>query len=1310
MAEPRIRIVVEAEDRNARRTILGVGDALTTMGSRATGIQGSLRNIFEFAGGQLVADGIRSITSSLVELGSQALDSYASYERLQMSLETFAARELINAGVTDNMGEAIAMSGERAQELLAWIEKLAVQSPFTSGDIASAFRLAQAYGFSSDQAMRLTQATVDFAAGAGISGAMMDRISLALGQIQARGKVSAQELNQLSEAGINARQILANAFNVSTAQITEMIEKGLVPANLAVEAITQSLEKDFGGAAQRQANTFSGLISSLSDIKSIGLREFFAGTFQAIQPLLVDFVSTVTDPAIKTEIRAWGDALGQNVAGAVQRVTAAISAFRSGGIVGLAEALQVPPFIIAGLNFAAQNTNLLKGAVLGLGVVLAGGALVSGLTALGGALLALASPMGLITVGAMLLGAAWTTNFGGIQEKTQAVLDFLRPGFQELLGWISAASQGDFAPLQAGLQGALQSVNATIQAFKWEDFVTKLGDWGTYIAPIAWDTLVTAVDWATYIGQLAWDNAAIPAMDWAVYVAPLAWDTLVTALTDWGAYIASLDWTTIITTALDWATWVPALVWTEFIDAIDWSIQVAPIVWSTFVGALDWATTVGDGITWADFISALDWTAHIVAFTWDSFITKLEWTGAITKMENWGTYITALDWTQLVVGALDWATWVPALVWNGFVGLLEWAVYLSPLVWSSVINGLASWDSYVSTLTWSNFIAGVLNWSSYITSALSWTSYVATLAWWDFVAKLDWPTFTPALSWSEFVSTVDWSAWLTAVEWTGFIVSLTWSAFIPSLSWASFINFVDLTSYIPSFPGWRALLGIGTNAAGTNSWVGGPTWVGEKGAELIQYPGGQWAWAGMNGPVILDLPAGTKIYSHEDSLRMAGGKMGNVAAIGMNADGTTRAPAIWPGGGSSFGDLTQAAQLGAKYIGQGGATAGKHITSAMKKATDELKSALRGVEGLFGASKVTDQQMTMVELGVPQNFADDWLRQLADEVFNGVDWAGVDIKDAALRAGIDPGLPAKAIFELVKEKWNDSSLFAGGKNTDLINQDAVRDALQRQADAKSGQQALYALFGITPEQASGQAVALGSSINAGVTQGMLGTGGQSVGAQFVNNLATGITPQALAPVATQITNGIVSNMAASGDKEGQAAGSDIGIQIANAVVAQLTQSDALTGAGQTILQKLVDSWATVGNIDIASKIASAMNFNLGTAEAIQVLQDVGRKIFKLVFQGYDAAASAADYVSPVQSTVNGAQAQSGSGNASATTTVTPPVQPATTTSGGKSLFPEVALAGAGGMTMNNTFVVSNQLDIVDVAYKVADIIQKRSRR
>lgn len=1238
MADTRIRIVIEGQDRNARSTIKGVSDALTNMGGQARGIGGSLQRVFEFAGGSLVADGIRNIAGSLVDLGSQALDSYASFERLTMSLETFAARELLNAGAASNMGEALGMSGERAQYLLGWIEKLAVESPFQSSDIASAFRLAQAYGFTSDQAMRLTQATVDYAAGAGISGPMMDRISLALGQIQARGKVSAQELNQLSEAGINARQILAEAFGVSTAAITDMIERGLVPANIAVEAITKSMEEDFGGAAKRQANTFSGLISSLADLKQIGLREFFTGTFQAIQPLLVDFVSTVTNPAVKAEFRAWGDALGQKVAAGVTQVTTAIAAFQSGGFTGLAQALQIPPLIIAGLTFAAQNIDALKGAALGLGAVLAAGAVVSGLTAVAGALAAILSPIGLVTLGAMALGVAWTTNLGGIQEKTQAVIDFLRPGFAELLSWISAASQGDFAPLQAGLQGALQSVSATIQAFRWEDFVTKLADWGSYIT--------------------------------------------------------ALDWTSIITTAIDWATWIPALTWAGFITAIEWSVYVSAFAWSAFVSVLDWATAVGEGITWTDFVNALAWTEYIAAFTWDSFVTKLEWTGSIAKLENWGTYISQLDWKAIITTTIDWGTWVYLLPWNTFVKVLEWSVFIAPFAWSAFVTTLSNWGAFITSLPWGD----------YITTLGDWVQFVKPIIWSSFVANAAWPSFIPPLTWSTFVGSVDWSAWLTVMEWSGFVAALVWSAFVPTFTWSSFVQAVDLASYIPAFPGWSSLLnavGLGANAAGTNAWTGGPTWVGEKGAELIQYPGGQWAWAGAKGPMVLDLPAGTRIYNHEDSLRMAGGSMAGVAAIGMNAGGTTKAPAIWPGGGSTFGDLTQAAQLGANYIARGGATAGKHISSAMKKATDELKSALRSVPGLFGASQVTQQQMDLAALGVPQNFADDWIRRLTDETINGVNWEGVDIKDAAIRAGIDPSLPAKAILELVKEQWNDSSFFAGGKNTELINQDAVQQALAKQAAAKSGQNAIMQMFGITPEQATGQAVALGTTINAGVQQGLTGGSAGSpsgVGMQLLTNLASGITPEALAPVATQITNGIVSSMNQSSDAEKGAGGVDIGLQIANAIVGQLATSDALGSVGQTILQKIVDSWSTISNIDIASKIAGAMNLNLGTADAIQILQDVGKRIFKIVFQGYDAAASGADYVSPVRSGVNNAE------KASATTTVETPA--------GRSYGRAAGLVAAaeGGVTLHNTFVVNNQLDIMDVAYQVADLIQKRSRR
>lgn len=64
--------------------------------------------------------------------------------------------------------------------------------------------------------------------------------------------------------------------------------------------------------------------------------------------------------------------------------------------------------------------------------------------------------------------------------------------------------------------------------------------------------------------------------------------------------------------------------------------------------------------------------------------------------------------------------------------------------------------------------------------------------------------------------------------------------------------------------GWNALTGVGNNYKGTDNWEGGPTWVHEK------------------GPEIIDLPSGTRIYPHAKSLEMA--KQQGADSVRRNAE------------------------------------------------------------------------------------------------------------------------------------------------------------------------------------------------------------------------------------------------------------------------------------------------------------------------------------------------------------------------------------------------------------------------------------------
>ena len=166
--------------------------------------------------------------------------------------------------------------------------------------------------------------------------------------------------------------------------------------------------------------------------------------------------------------------------------------------------------------------------------------------------------------------------------------------------------------------------------------------------------------------------------------------------------------------------------------------------------------------------------------------------------------MTELDWTIIITTAIDWATWIPALAWNGFVAIIDWTAWLVSLDWSG----------YVSTVDWSQYIA----------AAFSWSSYIVSVAWSDWIpAAFSWSSYVFSLTWSSFVSKLNWPS----ISWPGF------STFVPHLSWPS-ISWPGWRSFIPAFPGWPNISGMisdaigsatsyvtGNNAVGTSYWGGG---------------------------------------------------------------------------------------------------------------------------------------------------------------------------------------------------------------------------------------------------------------------------------------------------------------------------------------------------------------------------------------------------------------------------------------------------------------------------------------------------------
>jgi tape measure domain-containing protein len=429
-----LRVIIGADTSGVERGLSSTSNWLRKLSGDNQTFRGVFAGMFA---GTLVTQAIGNMKS----LGNEALQAYANYERLGMSLENLVAKELLNQGAAKSMAEALRMGAARAAELTSWTQKLAIESPFTQQGVADAFRTAMAYGFTTKEAQRLTQAMIDFSAGSGSSEATMGRIALALGQIQARGKVAGQEVMQLTEAGISVDKILSEAFGKSTQEIIEMREKGLIPAEMAIEAIVSALENDFGGAAKRQSGTFSGLLSSLEDIKQIGLREFFGETFRVIQPELEEFIGTLQKAETIEKVRDAGKDLANFLMDAATAARDAITWFN-----GLSETNQKLLIGLGGLVMLRQPvfSLLADGASLASGMMKTVGGLseswrawnagLSLTTSLQAGLGALPVTLGAIALGVGSVVAVWytwneqitETNRRGLESTGAAWDDFFK--------------------------------------------------------------------------------------------------------------------------------------------------------------------------------------------------------------------------------------------------------------------------------------------------------------------------------------------------------------------------------------------------------------------------------------------------------------------------------------------------------------------------------------------------------------------------------------------------------------------------------------------------------------------------------------------------------------------------------------------------------------------------------------------------------------------------------------------------------------------------------------------------------------------
>ena len=209
--------------------------------------------------------------------------------------ETFigfnADMEGVQIGFTTMMGSADA-AAKFTEELL----NFAAKTPFEFPQLQSAAQRMQAFGFESEKVIPMMTAIGDASAGLGRGQEGIQRLTLALGQMKAKGKIQAEEMLQLTEVGVNGWNYLAEAMGMTTMELQKMSQKGLLPANEAIDVIVAGMEKQFPGMMKNMEDTWEGVTSTIKDNARMLIAGLTQNTFAFMKNGLIevrDFMENV---------------------------------------------------------------------------------------------------------------------------------------------------------------------------------------------------------------------------------------------------------------------------------------------------------------------------------------------------------------------------------------------------------------------------------------------------------------------------------------------------------------------------------------------------------------------------------------------------------------------------------------------------------------------------------------------------------------------------------------------------------------------------------------------------------------------------------------------------------------------------------------------------------------------------------------------------------------------------------------------------------------------------------------------------------
>ncbi len=304
----------------------------------------------------------------------------------------------------------------------------------------------------------------------GASGEEVSRAMLAITQIKSKGRLQAEEMLQLQEAGISAELVyeaLGKRLGKTNAELRKLQEQGKLGSDVGIEAIMEAVGKKTGaktaGDAGRQFATTT--LEGMKGVLSAGVQNLFLDIGQAILPTLMPLaekgMEVFRDLLASPELADLGSKLLSEFkyfAAWVEAEWPMIKETIGDALTGITAGIWAGVEAVA---FFTRNWDYIRPVLLGVAVIL-------GLLAIGA--ITLLAPFYALVVAVTALIGAIAAAVSWIWDNAGAIFEALTSGIWSAFVFIATLPTQLFnlgVDLVQGLIGGIQSrVASAIEAIK----------------------------------------------------------------------------------------------------------------------------------------------------------------------------------------------------------------------------------------------------------------------------------------------------------------------------------------------------------------------------------------------------------------------------------------------------------------------------------------------------------------------------------------------------------------------------------------------------------------------------------------------------------------------------------------------------------------------------------------------------------------------------------------------------------------------------------------------------------------------------